>query len=227
MQALWARLGRPGPVSAKRLEKEFGWMPETCEAVLAAAAREKLLEIASTRALSKEALAKEAARNFRKCCSTKKIEKLIAGLVREGLLRPAVAVVGRGTLYYRSGVALPLVNAFRERLAKLGLAPGEIDRALAPQTGGSFAAEELLTRLLDKVRELEEAPGVPVTVHRLRAAFPRVPKADFDRAVIELADRRQIYLVPHDHGWALPEPEREKLVHDGGVKLYVGVQLRR
>lgn len=226
VQALWARLGRPGSVGPKQLQKEFGWSQETLEAVLGAAAREKLLEIASKRALSKDGLAKEAARSFRRCYSAEKTKKLIAALAREGLLRKAVKVIGQSTLYYRAGVIEPLVSAFRERLERLGFPAEEIDRAFKPALVQRPTEAELPARLLDQLRALEHHPGVPVTVYRLRAVFPEVSKADFDRALLSLADQGHIFLIQHDHGWALSEAEREALVHDGGTKLYVGVKLR-
>jgi hypothetical protein len=221
-----ARLGRKEPVSLKRLQKEFAWNPETLEAVFAAAARKKVLEIASRQALPKGLLAKEAARSFRRCYSSNKIEKLVAALAREGRLRKAVAVIGPSTLYYPDGAIEPLVSAFYERLKKLGFDENEIRDARERVIGGRPDVAELAARILDQLRRLEEGPGVPVNVRRLRAAFPGVPKADFDRAVLSLAGRNQILLIEHDHGWALPEHEREILVYDGGTKLYVGVKLR-
>lgn len=226
VQVLWARLGRPGSVGPKQLRKELGWSQETLQAVLAAAAREKVLEIASERALPNDGLAREAARAFRRCYSAEKIKKLIAALTREGLLRKAVKVIGQSTLYYRAGVVEPLVSAFRERLERLGFPAEQIDRAFKPSLDQRPTEAELPARLLDRLHGLEEQPGVPVTVHRLRTAFPGVAKADFDRAVLALADQGQVFLIQHDHGWALPEAEREALVHDGGTKLYVGLKLR-
>jgi hypothetical protein len=225
VERLRARLGRPAPVSATRLQKEFAWTREALEAVFRAAARENLLEIASISALPKNRLAKEAARSFRRCYGAKKIEKLVSALEREGLLRKVRAVVGPGTLFYRAGDPRPLVWAFRERLEKLGFSRPHIDEALGPVAKKPDAGD-LPGRLLERIRALEEAPGVPVTVHSLRAAFPGIPKFDFDRAVLALADQGQVFLIQHDHGWALPEAEREALVHDGGTKLYVGVKLR-
>lgn len=201
LQILWARLGRPGPVSPKRLQTELDWSREKLSAVLAAAAREKVLEIASERALPKDGLAREAARNFRRCYSAAKIEKLIAALTRDGLLRKAVKVIGQSTLYYRTGVVEPLVRAFRERLERLGFPAEEIDRAFKPTLGQHPAQAELPAYLLDQLRALEEQPGVPVTVHRLRAAFPGVSKADFDRAVLSLADRGQVFLLQRRGRW--------------------------
>ena len=84
---------------------------------------------------------------------------------------------------------------------------------------------DLSLQLLDAVKQLQVAPGVPVPVRDLRARVA-APKPDFDRAALALADRQQVYLTTHDHGWALPAAEQDILIHDGGNKLYVAVTLR-
>ncbi len=84
---------------------------------------------------------------------------------------------------------------------------------------------DLSQQLLDAIQGLQRGPGIPVPVRDLRAAVPSA-KADFDRAVLALADGQRVYLTTHDHGWALPQGEQDILVHDGGTKLYVAVTLR-
>ena len=222
MARLWERLARPGPVSAMRLAQDLGWSASRLEDVLREAARQKVLEIAGRKALAKGKLANEAGREFRRCYSGRKVEKLISGLVREGALRRAVALVGRSTLYFRAGAVEPLVSAFWDKLRALGFEETAPPRALPAPAGTDLPA-----LLLEKVRDFEEAPGIPVTVHRLRAAFPNVSKDEFDRAVLALAERQSVFLTRHSHGWALPEAERGKLVHDGGTNLYVGITLRQ
>lgn len=91
--------------------------------------------------------------------------------------------------------------------------------------GAQTAAPSSASELLAAVQKLQRGPGVPVSVQELRAAAP-MAKGDFDRAALELADRQLVYLTTHDHGWALPEADREVLIHDGGKKLYVAVTLR-
>jgi hypothetical protein len=73
---------------------------------------------------------------------------------------------------------------------------------------------------------MQSSPGAPVSLPQVRAAFPLTEKAEFDRAVLALADEQKVYLTQHDHGWAMPEAERDLLVHDGGTRLYVAITLR-
>ncbi len=225
---LWQRLAQKGPVSRGRLQRELQWSAARLAEILQAAARDKLLEIGAEKALTRGELAKEAARGFRRCVSVKQTEELIPGLAREGALTKAVAVAGRRTLFYRAGTFKPLLRALLDRVKDLGFDRDPSHQTLLAAVEGAPAppAPDLPARILQSLREFEEAPGVPVTVRRLRAALPGIPKTDFDRAVLSLADEQQVYLIRHDHGWALPEAERDQLVYDGGEKLYVGVQLR-
>jgi len=94
--------------------------------------------------------------------------------------------------------------------------------SVAPPT----AVANLTEGLLAAVRRMQVSPGAPVSLPQVRAAFPGTEKAEFDRAVLALADQQQVYLTQHDHGWAMPEAERGLLVHDGGTRLYVAITLR-
>ena len=166
-------------------------------------------------------------------CGAKTAGDAVALLVKEGALKTA-KTVSLKAFYYNAAVPAGLVRTslavLIERLLKAQVSETEI-RALLdwPQAAAAAPAETTAAwpdRILDAIRRLESVPSAPVTVQSLHAALPELSKTDFDRLVISLADRQRIYLTTHDHGWALPDPEREQLVWDGGQKLYVAVTLR-
>lgn len=175
---------------------------------------------ASDRALPRRALVTAIAANAHHCGKAA-AEAAVKSLLSEGALR-AARVMGPTPLLYATPQALVkgATAILTERLRALGV------EAQAPVPVEPHAAEPAAERLLAAVRRLQPAPAVPVTVHSLRAALPDLDKQAFDRAAIELADRQQVYLTTHDHGWALSESERGQLIFDGGQKLYVAVTLR-
>lgn len=104
-----------------------------------------------------------------------------------------------------------------------GLTMDDLRIYLSTGTGtGTVNADSLLA----SIRRMQISHGVPVSLPRVRAAFPGTEKAEFDRAVLALADQQQVYLTRHDHGWAMPEADRALLVHDGGSRLYAAVTVR-
>jgi plasmid stabilization system protein ParE len=181
--------------------------------------RERILEIAGETAMTRAGLVPEIKRRAFHC-GTKAAESALRELLKDGTVK--VAKLGLGNLYYRAdrpqALVAPSTAALVERLKRFG-----VDAPIGPLIASAGALEE---RILNEIARLQAASGVPVTVQNLRAALPGVAKTGFDSAVLALADRQKIYLTTHDHGWALPEPERDGLVWDGGQKLYVAVALR-
>jgi hypothetical protein len=187
-----------------------------------AVVREAVLTIASQSALPrKELVARTAKQAYN--CGKAAAEAAIKEMLGSGALKSA-RTMGPGALFYAESEALVRgsMTILSARLSQLGI-------TLEPQVAAPPAAqhtEPAPQRIFETLGRLQPGDAVPVTVHRLRAELPDLDKDTFDRAVIELADQQRVYLTTHDHGWALPEPERRQLVSDGGQKLYVAVTLR-
>jgi hypothetical protein len=199
------RLARPDPISRRRIAREFGWSEKEVLAALRELARRRLIKLVTEKALGDDELIARTARAFRRCYGQELVARLIASLVREGVL----ARLPAKRLLYRPDAPRPLIEALGLKL-----------EAPADRRVPDDLAEQILTRL----RELEEAPNVPVIVDRLRPAFPAVDKEVLDRAVVRLADEGRVYLVPVR---VVREEDREMLIHDGQGNYYAGVGLRR
>lgn len=198
------RLAQPAPISRPRIAREFGWPEKEVLAALRELARRRLIELLTEKALGNEELIRQTAGAFRRCYGQNLVARLIASLVREGVL----ARLPAKRLLYRPDAPQPLLDALGLKL--------EVQTPPAP--------EDLAARILAKIAELEEAPYVPVIVDKLRPAFPGVSKEEFDRAVVALADLGRVYLVRNR---VFSDEEREMLIHDGEGNYYGGVGLRR
>jgi hypothetical protein len=201
---------------------------------------ERLLKAAGEVALAEPALLRRATAG--KLANSKQAQEVFRKLVAEGALRRLPRVQGRGFVYAPStGSHAYLASSagdlgkFFERFRQAGATNAEILAFMATSLGEAAPAvvpstapqpRQLADELYRKLRELTRGEMIPLTVHRLRAEFLTVPKADFDRAALELAEKQRVYLTTHDHGWALPQEEREQLVNDGGGNLYVAIALR-
>lgn len=198
-------LGRPGRKSRQRIAREFGWSEKEVVAALRELARRRLIELLTEKPLANEELIRQTASVFQRCYGQKLVARLIASLVREGVL----ARLPAKRFLYRPDAPKPLLDA-------LGLKFEVKPPPAAP--------EDLAERILAKIAELEEAPYVPVIVDKLRPAFPGLSKEEFDRAVVALADLGRVYLVPNR---VFTDEEREMLIHDGEGSYYGSVGLRR
>jgi hypothetical protein len=256
MEAIVAYLSEaPAPVTRKKVEKDlkvnkgsldeaaasgrlFAW-PKYRGAERywhrnpAVVVREAVVSVLAGAALAKKDLVAKAAKlSFN--CPKKVVEAAVAALVRDGAVKTAKPV-GPGALFYSPAHPEALVRSAHEmvdeRLRRAGVDTGlraaEFVPAPAPLSEPAPPpAASLEERILDVVRRLQPAPAVPVTVQSIRAAVPDAGKKSVDQAILALADRQKVFLTAHDHGWALPEAQREELVFDGGQKLYVAVTLR-
>jgi hypothetical protein len=186
----------------------------------AAVVREALGALAAEEARPKATLVAETARRAHGC-GKKLAEEELKALVKAGEIKSA-KLVGPTNLFYAAArpeaLVAPAMAALRQRFRQLNI-HDEAPIELRP-------SRDLGAEVLDAVRRLEPAPGVPVTVQSLRAAVNGAGKPEFDGTVLALADAQKLYLTTHDHGWALPESERDQLVWDGGQKLYVAVAIR-
>ena len=234
--------GEPAPVSRAKLSKDLRLTAKQADAHLSEAVRsgaafqwprlrgavrywhrdpavlvrEEILNVAAGSALTRRELVRAISPRAHDC-GTKIVQSTVRALLEEGWLRSGKTI--GPALCYRTDRPRPLVEAsfaaLSERLRRLGIEDAEM------ATADVSPAEALF----DQIVLLQPAPGIPVTVRSLRAAMPGMSKAEFDAAVLSLADQRRIYLTTHDHGWALPEAERHELVWNGGRKLYVAVTL--
>lgn len=201
-----------------------GYWHSAAEAVI----RERLLRLAEVQALAGPALAAQASRQ-KPACSRDFAEGVLKTVLREGSIKSA-SVLGQSRLLYSAQHPAALVKAafigLQAKLTKLGFdwqtfAVTPDLEAPPPETAASPDSE-----ILDAMRRLQQAPGIPVTAHELRNALPHLSKADLDRAVLNLADREKVHLIAHNQGWALEEAQRNQLIHDGGRSLYVAITLR-
>ncbi len=240
----------PGPVTQKKLEKELKadkvvlqeaaasgavhawpkyrgaaryWHRDPSEVV-----RQAITTVLAGNAMPKRELVTAASRqafNFPK----KAVEATLSTLVKSGTILPAKPV-GPTAFYYlpdhTEALARAAHAAVDERLARLGIDSPAPRTVAAPPPATHESEASLSDRILEALRRLQPAPAVPVTVQSIRAAVPNADKLSVDRAILALADQQKVYLTTHDHGWALPEAQREELVFDGGQKLYVAVTLR-
>jgi hypothetical protein len=244
----------PAPVTGKNLQKALKKQPQMAEEEVTAALteavqagrvhawpgrsprywhrapkafiQEQLQEVASEEALSGEELVARAAR---KClgCAQPLVKKELDALKKAGnIIAPPIFAK---KLYCTPGSHRALVRGslkeLRQKLLKAGASNDEIQSELA---GPAVPAvpPDLAERIATALRGIEPVHGAPVPVQQLRAAVPDLTKQEFDRAALALADRQQVYLSRHDHGWALSKDEQEKLVHDGGDALYVAIAFR-
>jgi hypothetical protein len=239
----------PAPVTQKKMEKDlkvneaslgeaaasgrvFAWpkyrgAPRYWYRDPAAVVRDAVASVLAGAAMPKKDLAAKAAKlSFN--CPKKVVDAAISALVKDGAVKTAKPV-GPGALYYSPAHPEALVRSAHEmvdeRLRRSGVDTGlrtsePVPASTPPPDAG------LAGRILETVRRLQPAAGVPVTVQSIRAAVRDAGKESVDQAILALADQQKVFLTVHDHGWALPEAQREELVFDGGQKLYVAVTLR-
>jgi hypothetical protein len=90
--------------------------------------------------------------------------------------------------------------------------------------------DSLPAQILDRMVDIDPgaANGALVRLRELRRAmdFQNIEKADFDRAVLHLADEGKVALHRHDYPAGLSEQDREELVTDGSGDYFVGIALR-
>lgn len=92
----------------------------------------------------------------------------------------------------------------------------------------SSTASAMSVDLIGLMRRIDPAAdrGALVGARELRRAAGML-KADFDRAVLELARQERLSLHRHDYAASLSPAERDELVTDGAGTYYVGIALRQ
>ncbi len=107
-----------------------------------------------------------------------------------------------------------LEQAFAARLEALEKRLG-MDGAQAARPVWSVEIfQERLRRAFEEI-DLQQGRLGRVAIPRLREALgDQVGSADFDRLLLQLAARRTVILVPHDHPGALTEAQRAGALRD-------------
>lgn len=118
-----------------------------------------------------------------------------------------------------------VADALAGRAAAGSSGPAAAGRTAGSRDAGAVPAVSLdqfrawLFEALDDLDRRERLLGL-VPVPRVRAALAgRVGREDFDRLVTELAVRREVSLVPHDHPSELSPQERQACLHDPALGL--------
>lgn len=90
-----------------------------------------------------------------------------------------------------------------------------------------LALPAMAERILGALPTLER-PGLEVASVLLRRGLgiDAASKVDFDRAVLDLRDRGQVFLSEHHDPWGLTEHDRMELIDGGDGRYYVSVTLR-
>ena len=87
------------------------------------------------------------------------------------------------------------------------------------------AAVDAKQAVLDAFWRVARRHGSPVAPAMVRAEAG-LPKAEFDRACLELLREGVIYMAEHDHAGRLTDAERSELVTDGKGNYYCSFSLR-
>lgn len=100
--------------------------------------------------------------------------------------------------------------------------PGAAEVSQPPQP----APPPMTQRILEAMPRLER-PGLEVASVRLRRnlGIDATSKAEFDRAVLDLRDKKRVYLSKHHDPWGLTELDRMELIDGGDGSYYVSVTL--
>ncbi|HEV3162918.1 MAG TPA: hypothetical protein VGZ22_02675 [Isosphaeraceae bacterium] len=108
-------------------------------------------------------------------------------------------------------------------------APGSASTPPSPPEP-SASPEEVEAMILERIKqEWPQATGgalVPLSELRKAVEFPLADKAEFDAAILRLADRGSVNLHHHDYPGGLSDNERAGMVSDGRGGYYIGVSLR-
>jgi len=96
------------------------------------------------------------------------------------------------------------------------------------QAAAVDAVAEAKRRILETLERMpwttgKRPPFVPADVRRESG----LPKALFDRAVVELLQARTVYCAPHDHPFRLSAEERAELVEGDRGTFYCSISDRR
>ena len=184
-------------------------------------AREAILTVAASRALSKADLSKAAVKKL-PGFPVKRVENVVAELVAEKQLQAVRGFSGISKLLIPPGGAEAYFNAGRSFLEKK-------IRAAGFDPAGFFveqAAPHAVGAKLDAVRSLEPVKGVPVSTLRLRNQLPNLSKKEFDTAALELRKKQQVFLSQHVDPYNISQEDKELLIDGQDGTYYVAIAIR-
>jgi hypothetical protein len=194
------------------------------------AAREAILTIAATQALSKSGLSEAAAKSL-PGFPVKRVDALVPDLIAEKQLQPVPAFSGSSKLLVRVGQREAYFNTARAFVEK--------KIRLAGFDPAAFFTENLSSRdtlvetqvdaavlILEAVRSLEPVRGVPVSTLRLRNHLPNLAKHEFDVAALELRKRQEAFLSLHADPYNLSQEDKNLLIDGQDGTYYVAIAIR-
>jgi hypothetical protein len=117
----------------------------------------------------------------------------------------------RGLDAYLTRSKLEVADVFAAEDSTVGAADTDVLRSEDDTVGVAEAA----ARIRATYAELTE-PGGWVSLIRLRAALPHVPRRTVDEALLELKKEKTVYLIPETNQKTLTVADREAAIHIGG-----------
>jgi hypothetical protein len=192
-------------------------------------ARDAVLAVAATKALSKTDLGKAAARKLPGIAGTR-VESIVAALMSEKQLEKVVPFSGRTKLLIRPGDSQAYFSAARafieEKFRKANLDPTPFFNENSQAPVKLPTPTEAAALLFQAVRSLEPVKGVPVSTLRLRHHLPRLSKNEFDAAALELRKNQQVFLSQHVDPYNISQEEKELLIDGQDGTYYVAIAIR-
>ena len=191
-------------------------------------AREAILTVAASRALSKAGLSKAAVKKL-PGFPVKRVENVVTELVAEKQLQAVRGFSGISKLLIPPGGAEAYFNAGRSFLEKKIRAAGFdpagffVEQATAHAVGAKLDAVSLI---LEALRLLEPLKGVPVSTLRLRNQLPNLSKKEFDTAALELRKKQQVFLSQHVDPYNISQEDKELLIDGQDGTYYVAIAIR-
>jgi hypothetical protein len=195
-------------------------------------AREVILTVAATQALSKPDL-RDASKRGKKLpgLSDKSVQNLISALVAQKQLREVSGLASGSKLIVPADHSEAYFKAARAFLEKKFRAAGFDPSVFFAEN--SPPRDKLLTTqsdaaalILDSVRSLEPVKGVPVSTLRLRNHLPHLSKQEFDAAALELRKKEQVFLSQHVDPYNISREEKELLIDGQDGTYYVAIAIR-
>jgi hypothetical protein len=193
-------------------------------------AREVILAVASTQALSKADLSKAAAKNL-PGFPLKRVETEVSALVRDSQLQELPSFASNSKVLARAGdhgAYFSAARSFVERKIRLagfdpvGLFADNTSSNESPATGRPDAA----VLILEAVQSLEPVRGVPVSTLRLRDHLKDMPKHEFDVAALELRKKQEVFLSQHADPYNVSQEDKDLLIDGQDGTYYVAIAIR-
>lgn len=191
------------------LRRQQRYWRRSPEAVL----RDTILNAAASLAMSPAALAK-AVRKQITGYPQKLVSSSITQLQRERALTRYPGFGRETFLLGRTGYTAGYAAA--GQLAILA-----IQEKIAAANHGSLSGD-----ILREMARIEPSTNAPVSVRQLRSALNGTPKADFDRAVLDLRARQKVDLSRHDFPQSLSPADRDLLIDGQDGNYYVAITAR-